>query len=129
MGQEETPTQRIDSFIEKIHHRAQNARALNLTEWFSWLTFDFFGNVALGMDFGCVQNADNHPWVQILQNWFRATAFAANANAFGILAPLIMMFANIKDLMGIKIHLQKSAEKVRERVERGATSGKADIWT
>jgi cytochrome P450 len=128
-GQEETLTRRIDTFVEKIRDKAQQEHILNMTEWFSWLTFDFVGDIALSMDFGCVKNAENHPWVYILKKWFRATAFASNANAFGILAPVIMLFANIKDLMGIKIHLQKSAEKVRERIEQGATPGKADIWT
>ncbi|KAF2792082.1 cytochrome P450 4F3 omega-hydroxylase [Melanomma pulvis-pyrius CBS 109.77] len=128
-GQEWTLKKQIDVFIKKLGEKASAHEVTNMSEWFSWLTFDIVGEFTLSMKFGCVESGENHPWVSTLVKWFRATSFAANANAFGIFAPFVMLFANIKDLMGIKIHLQRSAEKVRERLEQGEVSGKADIWS
>jgi cytochrome P450 len=127
--QEGSLSPHITKFIEKLQQEAKASRSVDMSRWFSWLTFDIIDEFTLKMLFGCVHNNQNHAWVSVLEKWFRATAFAANANAFGILAPFIMMFANINDLMGIRIHLQNSAEKVRERLNIGDDAEKRDIWT
>ncbi|KAF1951056.1 cytochrome P450 4F3 omega-hydroxylase [Byssothecium circinans] len=128
-GQEGTLKRHIDVFVKKLGKKARANEVADMSEWFSWLTFDIIGEFALSMEFGCVERGKNHPWVSTLVKWFRAVSFAANANAFGVFAPFVMLFANIKDLVGIKIHLQKSAEKVRERLEMGEVAGKTDIWS
>jgi len=128
-GQEANLTQHIKRFVEKLEERAKENQAIDMTMWLQSLNFDVIGEFALSMQFGCIENSQNHPWVALIVRWVRAVSFAANATAFGLLTPFIMLFANIKDLRGFNSHLERSAAKVRERLEIGDDSSKLDLWS
>jgi len=106
-NQEASLTPHITIFINKLRHNAEVRLVTDMSQWFPWLTFDLICEFTLGIQLGCVENSENHPWVSILERWFRATAFAANANTFVMLSPFVMMLAYINNLMGIKLHLKK----------------------
>jgi cytochrome P450 len=94
-----------------------------------FLAFDIIGDFTLNTQFECIKNQRYHPWVALLVNWFRAVSFVTNANAFGHLAPFIMLFAPIKHLKSVKDHLDMSALKVRERLAIGDDPTRNDLWT
>jgi cytochrome P450 len=128
-SQETNVIQHVNGFVFKLEEKSKSKANVDMSEWIEFLTFDIIGEFALSMHFGCVDNSKNHPWVALLANWTRAVTFAANATAFGLLTPFIMLFANIKDLKSIKVHLNQSAAKVRERLEMGEDPNKSDLWT
>ncbi|OCK73151.1 cytochrome P450 [Lepidopterella palustris CBS 459.81] len=128
-GQEASVTRHINLFIEKLEENAKDNKNVDMNQWMRFLAFDIIGDFTLSMQFGCVANSGNHPWVTLLVKWFRAVSFADNVPAFGILAPFLMLFADRKALMGIKTHLDISATKLRERLEIGDDPEKNDLWT
>ncbi|KAF2655026.1 cytochrome P450 [Lophiostoma macrostomum CBS 122681] len=115
-GQESTLKRHIDLFMKRLE---ENSERIDMSQWFQWLTFDLIGEFALS----------NHPWVAILVRWFRAVSFATNANEFGMLAPVLMLFTDIKDLMGIKIHQENAAAAVKKRLEMEDDPNRNDIWS
>ncbi|RDA93278.1 hypothetical protein CP533_2065 [Ophiocordyceps camponoti-saundersi (nom. inval.)] len=62
----------VDIFVSKLREVADNEKArINLTDWFTFLTFDIVGNLALGSDFGCLYRSQFHPWVYALKRNLR----------------------------------------------------------
>ena len=45
----------------------------------SFFTVDIIGDLALGESFGCLENAELHPWVKTLNNFLRGMIYAATA--------------------------------------------------
>ncbi|KAG9235760.1 cytochrome P450 4F3 omega-hydroxylase [Amylocarpus encephaloides] len=128
-GQEAGFTRHITEFIEKLDETAKDNKDIDISKWVTFIAFDIVGEFTLGMQFGCVGNSENHPWVDLMVNWMHAVAYALNATAFGVLMPFLMIFADWKNLRGIETHMKLSAEKVRERVKVGDDRSKADLWT
>ena len=52
-----------------------------------------------------------------------------NAQAFGPLFPVLMLFAPIRDLKKGQDHVRKSAEKVQQRLAVGEDTARSDFWT
>lgn len=125
-GQQGTLERHVDLFLQRLE---EHQKRIDMSQWFQWLTFDLVGEFALSVQFECVGNSDNHPWVAVLVRWFRAVSFATNANGSGMLAPVLILSADIKDLMGIKIHQENSVAAVRERLEMKDDASKNDIWS
>jgi cytochrome P450 len=112
-----------------LERKTKQDNTFDVGEWMRFLAFDIIGDFTLNMQFECVKNQRYHPWVALLMNWFRAVSFVTNANAFGHLAPFIMLFAPIKHLKSVKDHLDMSALKVRERLAIGDDPTRNDLWT
>jgi cytochrome P450 len=122
-------TAHINRLIRKLEQKSKQESTFDIGEWMRFLAFDIIGDFTLNAQFECVENQRYHPWVALLMNWFRAVSFVTNANAFGQLAPLIMLFAPIAHLKGVKDHLDISAQKVRERLAMGDDPNRNDLWT
>jgi len=129
MDQESTVITHVERLIEKLEKNSKTASGLDVGQWLRFLAFDVVGDFTLNVQFECVENETYHPWVALLMNWFRAVSFVTNANAFGQLAPFIMLFAPMKHLKGVKDHLEMSAQKVRERLETGDDPQRSDLWS
>jgi hypothetical protein len=127
--QEPTLTAHIDHLVQKLEQKIKQDSTFDVGEWMRFLAFDIIGDFTLNTQFECVENQQYHPWVALLMNWFRAVSFVTNANAFGQLAPFIMIFAPMAHLKSVKDHLDMSAQKVRERLAIGDDPKRNDLWT
>jgi hypothetical protein len=127
--QESTLAAHVDNLVNMLEQKIKQDNTFDVGEWMRFLAFDIIGDFTLNTQFECVKNQRYHPWVALLMNWFRAVSFVTNANAFGQLAPFIMLFAPIKHLKSVKDHLDMSAHKVRERLAIGDDPTRNDLWT
>ena len=50
---------------------AKEGVIINFVDWYNWYTFDVIGDLLLGESFGCLQDAQNHPWVSIVFGAFK----------------------------------------------------------
>jgi hypothetical protein len=114
-GQEASFTRHIHDFIGKLKEMSAKSNPIDMSQWVTYIAFDIVGDFTLSMQFGCVGNSGNHPWVALMINWMHAVTYALNASAFGLLMPFLLIFADWKNLRGIETHMKLSAEKVRER--------------
>ncbi|KAF2656780.1 cytochrome P450 [Lophiostoma macrostomum CBS 122681] len=127
--QEPTLTLHVNRLVEKLEQQIKHTSTFDVGEWMRFLAFDIIGDFTLNTQFECVENQRYHPWVTLLMKWFRASSFVTNANAFGQLAPFIMLFAPVAHLKGVKDHLDMSAQKVHERLAIGDDPKRNDLWT
>ena len=56
----------INLLVSRPHSVAKSVKQTDIVEWFNWSTLDLTGDLSFGESFGCLQNAANHPWVEII---------------------------------------------------------------
>ncbi|PHH89134.1 hypothetical protein CDD83_6605 [Cordyceps sp. RAO-2017] len=57
----------VNMLVERLRALSADGSApVNLTDWFTYLTFDIIGKMAFGSDFGCVEKSQFHPWVEAI---------------------------------------------------------------
>ncbi|KAF7194721.1 Cytochrome P450 monooxygenase, partial [Pseudocercospora fuligena] len=65
----------VDQLIQKFRAHASEGKAVNVTDWYSFVLFDITGHLVYGESFDCCQSERNHPWVQMLKDYVVAAAF------------------------------------------------------
>ncbi|KAI0120633.1 isotrichodermin C-15 hydroxylase [Xylariales sp. AK1849] len=69
----------VDLLIQRLHDGCDGGKkAQNLEAWYNWTTFDVVGDLVFGKSFGCLQDAEYHPWVAFI---FRSVRFGSVAVA------------------------------------------------
>ncbi|KAI2643135.1 putative cytochrome P450 monooxygenase [Xylaria nigripes] len=60
----------VNLLVTRLRTAVKQSRRQNLREWYNWTTFDVIGDLSFGVDggFGCLQKADNHPWVKVVNH-------------------------------------------------------------
>ena len=54
----------IDLLIRRLRENVPNdSVSIDLREWLTYFSFDIVGKLALGSDFGCLENSKYNPWV------------------------------------------------------------------
>ncbi|KAL9039403.1 MAG: hypothetical protein Q9214_004893 [Letrouitia sp. 1 TL-2023] len=119
----------INRLIDQLQRKAESQAEIDMVKWLEFVTFDIIGDLALSTQFGCVESSDYHPWVSLLMSFFKSVTYVINAQAFGPLFPLLMLFAPFADLKKGKDHVRMSAEKVQQRLAAGEDPARSDIWT
>ncbi|KUI70157.1 Isotrichodermin C-15 hydroxylase [Cytospora mali] len=67
MEQQPLIQQYVDLLMDRLRENAQGgSKALDMTKWYNWTTFDIIGDLAFGEPFGCLNEASYHPWVASL---------------------------------------------------------------
>lgn len=90
-------------------------KALNMTSWYNWTTFDVIGDLAFGEPFGCLDGAQYHPWVAAINETIRTAAFIQAMKYVGFESVLDMI---IKYAMAArKHHNEKTRQKLLRRME------------
>jgi cytochrome P450 len=82
--------QYVDLLITRLRdHCAENdegerkPRALDMTAWYNYTTFDIIGDLAFGEPFGCLENAAYHAWVKAVQSTVIQMAYLQALTALG----------------------------------------------
>ena len=119
----------IEQFMDQLQRKAESHLEIDMVKWLEFLTFDIIGDLALSTKFGCIESSDYHPWVSLLMSFFKSVTYVINAQAFGPLFPILMLFAPLADLKKGKDHVRLSAEKVQQRLTAGEDPARVDIWT
>ena len=128
-GQEPSITRHVDQFMDQLQQMAKTKIEFNMVKWLEFVTFDIIGDLALSTQFECVQNSEYHPWPTLLMSFFKSVTYVINAQAFGPLFPLLMLFAPISDLKKGQDYVRLSAEKVQQRLAADNESTDSDFWT
>lgn len=75
-GQEGVMKRYVDKLITKMHERATaKSNVMNMVKWYNFTTFDFIGDLAFGESFGCLDSGGYHPWVAVIFEGFRLSAY------------------------------------------------------
>ncbi|ROV94286.1 hypothetical protein VMCG_08645 [Cytospora schulzeri] len=67
MEQQPLIQQYVDLLMQRLRENCQDGtRALDITKWYNWTTFDIIGDLAFGDPFGCLSESNYHPWVSMI---------------------------------------------------------------
>lgn len=122
MKQEQFIQHYVDLLIQKLHENNDNgARALDMVRWFNWTTFDIIGDLTFGEPFGCLSSSEYHPWVALIFDTLKLSAFKLAAHRIPLGARILAMFIP-KDLVKTRVqHVALTTAKVKKRLSLGTT--------
>ncbi|ETS83962.1 hypothetical protein PFICI_05838 [Pestalotiopsis fici W106-1] len=93
----------INLFLQKISERCNNGTvALDMTDWYEFMTFDMIGDLAFGESFGCLEKEKAHPWVNILFDSLKFLPWLQAINDFpffSILKPSYFVLLMPRDIL------------------------------
>lgn len=105
----------VDRDSKDPHTGLQRPRALDMTAWYNWTTFDIIGDLAFGEPFGGLDRAEYHPWVAAIGATVRSAAFLLAAKLLGLRA--LVLPAVRYAMKGRQEHSRRTQEKLNRRME------------
>ncbi|KAJ5726555.1 cytochrome P450 monooxygenase [Penicillium malachiteum] len=109
----------IDLLIQRLHENCANGKALNLTAWYNWTTFDIIGDLAFGEPFGCLQNLKDHPYVHLIFQSARAGTIFITVGFYPLLNKFFWALMPKFVLARYIRQTELSREKLQRRMEPG----------
>lgn len=109
----------VDLLIQRLTERSDTGKPLDMRAWMNFTTFDVIGNLAFGSDFGCLENASYHPWVEAITSNLRDLAMMRGYLQF-ISSSLIFQLFRLGLFKGRRAHATYAKEKIRGRLEMTA---------
>jgi cytochrome P450 len=109
---------RLREDIEKsrLTKGGQKEALVNMTDWYSFCTFDILGDLAFGEPFGCLQSGAYHKWVEIgtnnIKGLTRQTALKYYPTLYWIVERLLPKSLKEKE----RYHYAHTVEKVDKRM-------------
>ncbi|KAF5007188.1 hypothetical protein FDECE_6471 [Fusarium decemcellulare] len=114
-SQEDIMNHYVNKFIEKLTEQAAQGKAIDMTSWFNFATFDLIGDLAFGEPFGCLDSGGYHPWVRLIFQSTKVTAYRFIAQRLGI-GHLLAHLLPKKTSMAFQEHRQLSHNTALVRI-------------
>ncbi|KAL7626122.1 hypothetical protein AAE478_002892 [Parahypoxylon ruwenzoriense] len=109
----------VNLLIQRIHENSRNGTVpLNMREWFNFTTFDIIGDLGFGSSFGLLRNSSYHPWVRLITNTIKETAFFQALAHLGW-SPLMDLIFSCGLMRKNDEHMLLVREKLQERIKLG----------
>ncbi|KAB8242340.1 cytochrome P450 [Aspergillus flavus] len=113
----------VDSLIQKLQHASTSTEggAVDLTEWYNYIMFDFMAHELFGQSLGCLENGVNHPWVDMLFGSIKVWAFLSQSKYFPNLSWIIKTAVRLfcRDLLN---HRSKKLGCIASKIPEGEGS-------
>ncbi|GAB7354527.1 hypothetical protein MBLNU459_g4991t2 [Dothideomycetes sp. NU459] len=91
--QEGAIRQYANLFVGRLKENcAQGKPIQNIVKWFNFFTFDVMGDLVFGESFDCLQESGYHPWVQLLFDSVKVSAWVRCASFWPVLTPFLSFF-------------------------------------
>ncbi|KAK5627845.1 hypothetical protein RRF57_003560 [Xylaria bambusicola] len=111
----------VDLLVKRIRENLEKApnQSVNMLQWLNWTAFDIIGDLGFGAagGFGCLEGSSYHPWVKIITDNMRQSAFMQALSSVGLRGS-IQWIAKRASAAG-----QKHRAIIREKVEQRLTLG------
>ncbi|KAH7142216.1 cytochrome P450 [Dactylonectria macrodidyma] len=104
----------VSLLMERLKMATANGEAQDMVSWYNWTTFDMVGDLMFGESFGCLENADYHPWVNLIFKHIKGVLYSTVMIRFPIIN-YISQFLIPKD---IQRDMQTHAEFVEAQVAK-----------
>jgi cytochrome P450 len=119
-GQEPIIGAYVDLLIQRLHAGCEGgAKSMNMRNWLNWTTFDIIGDLGFGSPFGCLDRSDYHPWVRLITDTVRQSAFLGALQSVGG-RPIVQFLKRNGLLKRRDQHQALVKEKLAQRMELGA---------
>jgi len=107
----------IESYVDLLIARlkVRTEVPVDFVEWFQYITFDVGGDLCFGESFGCLENEEMHPWVDISNSFGRGLGMVASINHYPFFRKLFKYVVPAKTRERMLSHRAMTSEKVRSR--------------
>ena len=114
----------VDLFVNGLTRACEHGEtAVDMVQWFNWVTFDIIGDLAFGESFGCLEDGNND-WLLALNQIEEATMrirVVQHAPLVGWYArKIVNAFLSNDAIKGANEHLKLTTEKVKRRMDNDA---------
>ena len=122
--QEQQPV--IESYVKKLigalrkEVDSSSRGRVDLVKWFNWTTFDIVGDFSFGESFNCIENRNNHPWLNTVFGNLKVITFIGISNRFTIFRKLLPHLIPKHAKEETKRHFAYLDERITRRMELGA---------
>ncbi|KAI9150750.1 Trichothecene C-15 hydroxylase [Paramyrothecium foliicola] len=115
----------IDEYVNLLiqrfrEHGEDGAKAVDVTKWYEWATFDIIGDLCFGKSFDCLKMSSSHPWVESLFDALRIIPFLTALKAlpfYSICRPVYFALFMPKDVAEKRRLTEEfSTERLNERL-------------
>lgn len=107
----------IELLIQRLHENCADGRkAIDISMWFSFTTFDIICDLSFGEPFGCLQESAMHPWVALVSANSKTWAIRGVLTRYPILRPFLQYFLSPATLRQANEHKALMREKVSKRL-------------
>ncbi|OCK73526.1 benzoate 4-monooxygenase cytochrome P450 [Lepidopterella palustris CBS 459.81] len=114
----------VDLLIDQL--RKQQGK-VDMVRWLNYTTFDLIGDLTFGEPFHCLESNDYHPWVSIIFQSMRASAFIVAGRQFPTLASFLARFIPKRLSQKLYDHFELSVERMNRRL--AITTDRPDFVT
>ena len=112
----------VQSYVYKLVERLsilvkrKPEQAIDIVQWLNFTTFDIVGDLGFGESFDCLEKSQYHPWVALIFNHFKASAYVASIRFYPLIDKILMSLLP-KSVMKIqRDHFQQVVDKVHRRM-------------
>ncbi|KKY16573.1 putative benzoate 4-monooxygenase cytochrome p450 [Diplodia seriata] len=122
----------VMAYINKLTRALETQPAgavVDVKSWLEWTAFDIIGELAFGEPFGCLADAQYHPWVALLFPFIKALSFFGVARLYKPFTPLLIALMPKTAIKQRTQHIALSAAKVHARIAAGERPDRSDFWT
>jgi len=109
----------INMFVTKLEEMiapGPGPAAVNLVDWFNYLTFDMAGDLSFGESFGSVKNGKAHPWVAISNSFGKGPVLMTVVAHYPPFADLFKYLIPKSTLRRVLAHRNMTKEMVHKRL-------------
>ncbi|KAF5019531.1 hypothetical protein F66182_8473 [Fusarium sp. NRRL 66182] len=118
----------MDIFITRLREQMHTGKAVDMTRWYNFLTFDIIGELAFGDSFQCLESSDYHPWVSLIFNSVKSTVIYSFLNHYPLLRPLLYLVIGTKEIKDKEESDELARVKTEKRLALG-TDTRKDFMT
>jgi len=111
----------VSKLINKLREQVNSPTQgdVDLVKWFNWMTFDIIGDFSFGESFNCLENQDNHPWLDTVFGNLKVITFIGLTRRFYIFRKMLPYLIPKRAKEQTKIHFAYLDEKITKRIELG----------
>jgi cytochrome P450 len=122
-SQESIIQSHIDLLIHQFSEQATKGKAVNMTTWYNFLTFDIICDLSFGEPLYCLRDNNEHSWISLVHGLTREGSIKAvyyKSRFFEYYDKLVKSLSTdtLAQEAGIEFS-QRTAEKVGTRLEKG----------
>ncbi|ORY00094.1 cytochrome P450 [Clohesyomyces aquaticus] len=120
---------RIQSYVEQLIQGlkdvAKTDSYIDISEWFTWATFDMIGDLAFGKPFNCLETREMDPWMLAVFGNVKSTMYVNAIRNYGL--GFLLPWLTPKGLLELRqANTDRAFNKTKERLKYGTDRG--DFW-
>lgn len=113
----------INLLMQRLRENSVTGKAIDMTAWYNYTTFDIIGELAFSDPFQCLEKSEYHPWVKTI---FESARIGTVLQTLGHLPRVKNFLINLVPESALEMreqHLKFTKDRVLKRIENDKHGG------